>query len=110
MCGIVGYIDMRGERRVEEPILREMTDTLIHRGPDSSGFFMDENIGLGFRRLSIIDLQTGDQPLFNEDRSLVSICNGEIYNYRELKEDLIKKGHQFRTKTDVEVLVHLYEK
>lgn len=109
MCGLVGYLDLRRERRVEEEILYGMTEALVHRGPDSSGYFVDENIGLGFRRLSIIDLQTGDQPLFNEDRSLVLFCNGEIYNYRELRDELTRKGHALRTETDVEVLVHLYE-
>ncbi len=109
MCGIAGYIDLRRERKIDEHILRRMTDALIHRGPDSSGYFVDGHAGLGFRRLSIIDLQTGDQPQFNEDRSLVLTCNGEVYNYRELREDVSRKGHSFRTNSDVEVLLHLYE-
>jgi asparagine synthase (glutamine-hydrolysing) len=109
MCGIAGYVDLSGEGRVEERILQRMGDALIHRGPDSRGYFVDPNAGIGTRRLKIIDLETGDQPLFNEDRSLVLSCNGEIFNYLELKRDLEKKGHSFRTKTDVEVLVHLYE-
>ncbi|HKG81049.1 MAG TPA: asparagine synthase (glutamine-hydrolyzing), partial [Pyrinomonadaceae bacterium] len=109
MCGIVGYVDLRGAGRVEEGILQRMADALIHRGPDSRGYFVDPNAGIGTRRLRIIDLETGDQPLFNEDRSLVLSCNGEIFNYLQLKSDLEKKGHSFRTKTDVEVLVHLYE-
>lgn len=109
MCGIAGYVDLKGAGRVEERILQRMADALIHRGPDSRGYFVDSNAGIATRRLRIIDLETGDQPLFNEDRSLVLSCNGEIFNYRELKSDLEKKGHSFRTKTDVEVLVHLYE-
>jgi asparagine synthase (glutamine-hydrolysing) len=86
-----------------------MTDTLVHRGPDSSGYFIDRDIGLGFRRLSIIDPEGGDQPLFNEDHSVVTVCNGEIYNYLELRDDLRRKGHSFCTDSDVEVLGHLYE-
>jgi asparagine synthase (glutamine-hydrolysing) len=109
MCGIVGYVDLNRAGRVEERILDEMANALIHRGPDSRGYFVDANGGIGTRRLRIIDLETGDQPLFNEDRSLVLSCNGEIFNYRELRSDLEKRGHSFRTKTDVEVLVHLYE-
>jgi len=109
MCGIAGYVDLRGDGRVQEGVLRAMADALVHRGPDSHGHFADENAGLATRRLSIIDLETGDQPVFNEDRSLVLSCNGEIFNYRELRRGLEERGHAFRTKTDVEVLVHLYE-
>jgi asparagine synthase (glutamine-hydrolysing) len=109
MCGIVGYIDMRRERPVARAIVRSMADKIAHRGPDSSGYFIDQNVALGFRRLSIIDLAGGDQPITNEDGSVVLICNGEIYNYRELRQELQAKGHTFRTNTDVEVLVHLYE-
>ncbi|HEY6804828.1 MAG TPA: asparagine synthase (glutamine-hydrolyzing) [Pyrinomonadaceae bacterium] len=109
MCGIVGYVDLNRAGRVEERILDGMANALIHRGPDSRGYFVEPNAGLGTRRLRIIDLETGDQPLFNEDRNLVLSCNGEIFNYRELTKELEQKGHTFRTKTDVEVLVHLYE-
>ncbi|MEK6283059.1 MAG: asparagine synthase (glutamine-hydrolyzing) [Acidobacteriota bacterium] len=109
MCGFAGYFDLRGEHRAEPDILIRMASTLIHRGPDSSGYFEENNAGLAFRRLSIIDLEGGDQPLYNEDQSLVLVCNGEIYNYRELRANLIKRGHAFRTNTDVEVLLHLYE-
>jgi asparagine synthase (glutamine-hydrolysing) len=109
MCGIVGYVDLNRAGRVEEHILHDMANALIHRGPDSRGYFVEPNAGIGTRRLRIIDLETGDQPLFNEDQSLVLSCNGEIFNYRELRGELEKKGHNFRTKTDVEVLVHLYE-
>jgi len=86
-----------------------MSSTLIHRGPDAEGFFVDGSIGLGFRRLSIIDLAGGDQPICNEDNSIVLMCNGEIYNHRSLRDELEQKGHVFRTQSDVEVLLHLYE-
>jgi asparagine synthase (glutamine-hydrolysing) len=109
MCGLVGCVDLRNQRRIEKDILEKMADAIIHRGPDSSGYFMDDNAGLGFRRLSIIDLHTGNQPIFNEDQSLVLVCNGEIYNYAELRERLLACGHTFRSRTDVEVLIHLYE-
>lgn len=109
MCGIVGYLDLRNERRADAAVLVKMTEKMVHRGPDSSGFFIEESIALGFRRLSIIDLAGGDQPLFNEDKSLVLICNGEIFNYRELRHELELKGHTFGTNSDVEVLLHLYE-
>jgi len=109
MCGIVGYVDLNRAGRVDERVLNGMANALIHRGPDSRGYFVEPDAGIGTRRLRIIDLETGDQPLFNEDRSLALCCNGEIFNYLELRSELEKKGHSFRTKTDVEVLVHLYE-
>lgn len=109
MCGICGYFDISKERDAEINILKNMADTLFYRGPDSSGFFLKDNLGMGFRRLSLIDLDGGNQPLYNEDQTIVLVCNGEIYNYRELKKQLIQKGHKFRTNTDVEVLIHLYE-
>jgi asparagine synthase (glutamine-hydrolysing) len=109
MCGLVGFIDMRGERKPDRELLVRMTDKLVHRGPDSAGYFVDHSVALGFRRLSIIDLESGDQPIYNEDGSIVLLCNGEIFNYLELKKALIQKGHSFRTKSDVEVLLHLYE-
>jgi asparagine synthase (glutamine-hydrolysing) len=109
MCGFAGYIDLRGGCKARRELLQKMTDTIIHRGPDSAGCFIEANLGLGFRRLSIIDLAGGDQPLYNEDGSLVLVCNGEIYNYSELKHQLEQKGHVFRTHSDVEVLLHLYE-
>src|SRR5215216_1023657 len=105
MCGFAGWIDLRCEARIEREILVEMTDQLEHRGPDSFGYFIEDNVALGFRRLSIIDLESGSQPLFNEDDSLVLMCNGEIYNYKELTSLLIRRGHPFRTKCDVEVLL-----
>ena len=109
MCGVVGFMDLRHERMADRVVLEKMTDSLTHRGPDSSGYFIERGVGLGFRRLSIIDLTSGDQPLTNEDGSLVLLCNGEIYNYMDLREELMRKGHTFRTRTDVEVLLHLYE-
>ncbi|HSC21927.1 MAG TPA: asparagine synthase (glutamine-hydrolyzing), partial [Solirubrobacterales bacterium] len=109
MCGIAGYLDLRGERPAEEPVLRAMAETLRHRGPDDEGYFTDGPLGFGFRRLKIIDLEGGAQPMTNEDGSLVLVCNGEIFNYRELREELIAAGHAFRTRCDVEVLLHLYE-
>ena len=109
MCGVVGFIDMRSERKPERELLVRMTGKLVHRGPDSDGYFVDHHVALGFRRLSIIDLESGNQPLYNEDGSVVLMCNGEIFNYLELRKVLIQKGHSFRTNSDVEVLLHLYE-
>lgn len=109
MCGICGYSDISKKRNADKNVLATMTNTITYRGPDSAGYFLKENVGLGFRRLSLIDLEGGHQPLYNEDESIVLVCNGEIFNYLELKEILIKKGHRFRTNTDVEVLIHLYE-
>lgn len=86
-----------------------MTGQLVHRGPDSEGFFCADHVGLGFRRLAILDLDTGDQPLFNEDGQVVLVCNGEIFNYRDLRSKLLAKGHTFRSQTDVETLTHLWE-
>src|SRR5437763_687328 len=109
MCGFTGYTDARRERPVVKKVLVKMAEAIAHRGPDSSGYFIEDHLGIGFRRLSIIDLEGGDQPILNEDGSIVLVCNGEIYNYRELRADLIEKGHSFRTNSDVEVLLHLYE-
>lgn len=104
MCGIAG---VTGAGRIE--LVRRMTDILAHRGPDDSGFFHDDDIALGQRRLSIIDLNSGQQPISNETDTLQLICNGEIYNSPELRKSLRKKGHRFKTQTDVEVILHLYE-
>lgn len=110
MCGICGIFDLEGKKRIDPPVLENMTETLYHRGPDGRRHFHEGDLGLGFTRLSIIDLsEAGMQPLFNEDNSIALICNGEIFNYIELKEDLIAKGHVFGSNTDVEVLLHLYE-
>ena len=86
-----------------------MADLIKHRGPDSDGYYVDKNVALGFRRLSIIDLEGGNQPIYNEDKTKLVFMNGEIYNYKELKEDLISKGHTFSTNADTEVLMHGYE-
>lgn len=104
MCGIAGIM---ASHRAEA--IQKMTDIMLHRGPDDSGFFHDDDIALGQRRLSIIDLHSGRQPISNEDDSLQLVCNGEIYNSPELRETLIAKGHRFKTETDVEVILHLYE-
>jgi len=104
MCGIAGLFGLRDEARV-----KRMCDVMWHRGPDGEGFYCDENISLGMRRLSIIDLWTGDQPIYNEDKSIVIIFNGEIYNYRKLRKHLEEKGHRFYTNSDTESIVHLYE-
>ena len=109
MCGIAGYVDFSSE--TNPLVIKKMTDEIVYRGPDSSGEYVskDNIAGLGIRRLSIIDLKTGDQPIKNEDGSVIVVFNGEIYGYRHLREDLLKKGHKLKTKSDTEVLVHLYE-
>jgi len=109
MCGIAGKLFFDKEKTVSAPLLKRMTDTIIHRGPDDEGHFVDGNFGFGMRRLSIIDLAGGHQPIFNEDKSLAIIFNGEIYNYRELKKDLENRGHQFSTNSDTETILHCYE-
>jgi asparagine synthase (glutamine-hydrolysing) len=105
MCGIYGIV----APGVEQAFLEKATGTLTHRGPDDAGYYLDNHVGLGHRRLSIIDLEGGHQPIFNEDRSKCIICNGEIYNYLELKERLLSKGHRFSTRSDSEVALHAYE-
>jgi len=109
MCGIAGLVYADTTRPVDRLMLRSMTQTLIHRGPDGEGFFTHPGVGLGIRRLSIIDLETGDQPITNESETVTVVCNGEIYNFVELRQELIGRGHRFRTQTDVEVIVHLFE-
>ncbi len=93
----------------DEVILQSMCDAIWHRGPDSEGIWLGTGVALGMRRLSIIDLSTGDQPVWNEDRTIVVVMNGEIYNYRELRQELQKQGHSFHGASDTEVLPHLYE-
>lgn len=105
MCGICGFFGERGNRT----LLASMCSSIIHRGPDSSGYFDDSRIGLGMRRLSIIDVEGGHQPLFNEDGSVCVVFNGELYNFSSLREELEKKGHRFSTASDTETVVHLYE-
>ena len=107
MCGIVGFTNSITNA---DDVLGKMMDRIKHRGPDSEGKYIDDNIAMGFRRLSIIDLSdVGSQPIFNEDRTLVLTFNGEIYNFKELREQLVRAGHQFYTATDSEVLIHGYE-
>ncbi|MGD9732999.1 MAG: asparagine synthase (glutamine-hydrolyzing) [Desulfamplus sp.] len=109
MCGINGILHFESERRVDPNLIKKMSNTLVHRGPDDEGIYIDGSVGLGFRRLSIIDLATGQQPIFNEDRSISCVCNGEIFNYKDLRQELQSRGHRFRTNSDVEILPHLYE-
>ena len=106
MCGICGFT---GELENREAVLQRMTEVITHRGPDSDGYYTDDYISMGFRRLSIIDLDTGDQPITNEDGNLVLTFNGEIYNYKELRKELEAQGHTFATNSDSEVLVHGFE-
>ena len=109
MCGITGLFDTRGLRPIDRTVLQRMNDSQQHRGPDEGSLHMAPGIGLGHRRLSIIDIATGQQPLFNEDGSVVVIFNGEIYNYQSLIPELQALGHVFRTKSDTEVIVHAWE-
>lgn len=109
MCGITGFFDLLNQRAASRETLERMTSQLVHRGPDSDGFYLEDGLALGFRRLSIIDLRTGDQPMVSADGSLVLLCNGEIYNYRDLRTRLESQGHRFSTACDVEVLLSLYQ-
>ncbi len=109
MCGIVGIVHRDRERRVDVASIRTMCDAIRHRGPDDEGIWVDGSVGLGMRRLSIIDVGGSQQPIFNEDGSKVIVFNGEIYNYRELRQRLIKRGHRFGTQGDTETIPHLYE-
>src|SRR5689334_546622 len=109
MCGICGLVSLDGATAPDPAALAAMNDTLVHRGPDSEGSMIDGPCGLAMRRLSIIDLAGGDQPIANEDGRIQVIQNGEIYNYRELMDELRGRGHTFATHSDTEVMVHLYE-
>ncbi|MBQ3816941.1 MAG: asparagine synthase (glutamine-hydrolyzing) [Clostridia bacterium] len=106
MCGFTGFTNLIGDDGL---VLEKMMNRIVHRGPDSAGKYIDSDIALGFRRLSIIDLAEGDQPMFNEDKSLVLVFNGEIYNFKDLKAQLLKEGHTFANNSDSEVLLHGYE-
>jgi len=109
ICGFTGQILDRSKQNVSIDIIKCMTEVITHRGPDSSGFFNDDKIYMGFRRLSIIDLEQGSQPIYNESKTLVLMFNGEIYNYKTIRDELIQEGHVFSTNTDSEVLVHGFE-
>ena len=111
MCGIAGWINLKqsDSNNGAETVLHSMCERIVHRGPDSEGLWIDETAALGMRRLSIIDLKTGDQPVFSEDKSVIVMMNGELYNYREVRAELEKRGHKFATKSDTEILPHLYE-
>src|SRR5713226_5783423 len=108
MCGIAGIVSLNGQP-VALDELRTMCTAMVHRGPDDEGLYLGHNVGLGMRRLSIIDLKTGHQPIQNEDGSIWVVFNGEIYNFQELRQDLETRGHRFSTGTDTETIVHLYE-
>jgi asparagine synthase (glutamine-hydrolysing) len=109
MCGIVGIFDQRGQSSIDRALLLRMNDSQFHRGPDAGGSHIEPGLGLGHRRLAIIDLSGGAQPLFNEDQSVVIVFNGEIYNFQELYPQLMAKGHKFQTRCDTEVIVHAWE-
>src|SRR3989339_986347 len=104
MCGIAGFYGFSDEK-----LIKNISEQLKHRGPDGEGYYRGENITLLNRRLAIIDVKGGDQPIFNEDKSIVVVYNGEIYNYLELQQELVKRGHKFSTKSDTEVIIHGYE-
>ncbi len=109
MCGITGILDLRGQRELDRGTLARMNESQHHRGPDEGGTHLEPGLGLGHRRLSIIDLSTGQQPLYNEDKSVCVVFNGEIYNYQELIPELLSLGHVFHTRSDTEVIVHAWE-
>ena len=109
MCGICGIIDFSNQIEEKKQIIHVMAEKILHRGPDDSGAFSDENISLGFKRLSILDIKNGNQPIFNKNKSIVSIFNGEIYNFKEIKKELIEKGYNFVTETDSEIIPFAYE-
>ncbi len=111
MCGIAGWANLENKTSAHsaEAVLHRMCERMKHRGPDSEGLWLENEVALGMRRLSIIDLHTGEQPVYSEDKSIVVVMNGELYNFREVRADLEKRGHQFETQTDTEILPHLYE-
>src|ERR1043165_2648239 len=109
MCGINGMFYFDPARRAAEEAVRSMRASLHHRGPDDHGIYLDGNVGLGFNRLSIIDLSGGHQPMCNEDGTVWIVFNGEIYNFKELREELLSRGHRFQTRSDTETIVHLWE-
>ena len=108
MCGIVGFVRNDG-KAIDEQLLTRMCNAIRHRGPDDDGFYVNNSVGLAMRRLAIIDLKSGQQPIHNQDRSSWIVFNGEIYNYLELREKLEKLGHKFYTNSDTEAIVHAYD-
>eukprot|EP01136_Pigoraptor_vietnamica_P043979 Opistho-1_new@20154 len=109
MCGIAGLFDTRGKREFSRELMSRINDIQSHRGPDEADLHLEPGLALGHRRLSVIDLETGLQPQFNEDNTVAIVFNGEIYNYRELVPELKALGHQFKTRSDTEVIVHAWE-
>src|SRR5688572_4846434 len=109
MCGIAGIFDITGRRSFDEGLLQRMNEVQLHRGPDEGGLHIEPGVGFAHRRLSIIDLSSGQQPLSNEDGSVVVVYNGEIYNFPELTQELVALGHSFRSRCDTEVIVHGWE-
>ncbi|RYE99914.1 MAG: asparagine synthetase B, partial [Oxalobacteraceae bacterium] len=105
MCGIVGIFDTHGNRDIDREALRRMNESQHHRGPDEGELYTEKGLGMGHRRLSVIDVATGQQPLLNAARDVVIVFNGEIYNYRALRDELIALGHVFQTKSDTEVVL-----
>src|SRR5438309_1532565 len=108
MCGITGYFDLAGSDPIECARLHAMNDAIAHRGPDGDGFHLEPGVGLAMRRLAIIDVAGGQQPIYNEDRSVAIVYNGEIYNYQELTTELVARGHCFKTHSDTEAVVHAW--
>src|SRR5579871_2678282 len=109
MCGICGMFYPKGQQQADRGVLAAMNWRIAHRGPDDDGFFVEGNVGLAMRRLSIIDVASGHQPLCNEDERFWIVYNGEIYNHQQLRAQLEAKGHRYRTKSDTETIVHLFE-
>jgi len=109
MCGICGVVYHEKDHAVDVYDVKRMCDVIRHRGPDDEGQYVHKNVGIGMRRLSIIDLSSGAQPIFNEDRSMAIVFNGEIYNHEDIRHELISKGHVFRTHSDTEAIIHAYE-
>ncbi|MGB5775410.1 MAG: asparagine synthetase B, partial [Sedimenticolaceae bacterium] len=109
MCGIAGIFDTLSDAKPEEALIRRMTDAIVHRGPDEAGYHLGPGIALGHRRLSIIDIASGQQPLFSADRSTAIVYNGEVYNFAELREELQELGFRFHTRSDTEVILHAWQ-
>ena len=110
MCGITGHINMNNNNILSSSSLESMVNSMIHRGPDDDGFYIDDSVQIGMRRLSIIDTHNGSQPIISDDNSIIVIMNGEIFNYKTLRDDLVKEGYSLKTHSDTEVLLNLYIK